>query len=132
MAIGAVPSGSLVTATAVVTTGTTPLTAGQVNFCDAEATQCDSIHIVGSAQVTNAGTAILHFIPGLGSRSYKAVFAGTNTNAASTSAIATLRVTGSQTTTTAVAQNGRVGNFTLTGTLTTEGPVAPTGVLSFS
>ena len=70
-----VASGTVVMLTAAVKGGsTTP--AGQVNFCDATATYCDPIHLIGSAQLTSAGTASLQFIPGMGSHSYKVMFAG--------------------------------------------------------
>jgi hypothetical protein len=79
--VTSVPSGSVVTLKASVTAGGTPVTVGQVNFCEALATYCTDIHVLGPAQLTSAGTAELKFRPGIGSHSYKAVFAGTNTYA---------------------------------------------------
>ena len=70
--VTSVASGTVVTLTAAVNGGSTALATGQVNFCDATATYCDPIHLVGSAQLTSAGTASLQFIPGMGSHSYKA------------------------------------------------------------
>jgi hypothetical protein len=130
-AVTTVASGTLVAATATVTVGSTPLTAGQVNFCDATATSCDAIHLLGTAQLTQAGTAVLQFIPGAGSHSYKAVFAGTNTNAVSTSAASSLSVTAAQPTMTTIAQTGSASNYTLTATVTGEGPIALSGNVSF-
>src|ERR1017187_2453577 len=40
-----VPAGTLVTLTASVLAASTPVTQGQVNFCDATATSCEDIHL---------------------------------------------------------------------------------------
>ena len=129
--VSTVASGTLVTATAAVTAGSTALTTGQVNFCDATVTFCDAVHLLGTAQLTSAGTAVLKFIPGMGSHSYKAVFAGTNANTASTSVASGIAVTASQPSTTTITQSGSVGNYTLTATVTGQGAVAPSGNVSF-
>ena len=134
-----VASGSVVTLTASVNAGTTPVTPGQVNFCDASAIQCTDIHLLGTAQLIqsgpNAGTAVLKFRPGAGSHSYKAVFQGTNTYAGSSSSQSALTVTGGASslnpTTTTITQGGYAGNYTLTATVAGQGPVAPTGTVSF-
>ena len=76
-AVATVTSGTVVTLMATVTVGSDPVTPGQINFCDATAKSCTDIHLLGSAQLTSAGTATLHFRPGIGSHSYKAVFLGT-------------------------------------------------------
>ena len=119
---GSVASGSEVTLTAAVTAGSTQVTTGQVNFCDASTAHCTDIHLLGTAQLTSAGTAVFRFVPGIGSHSYKAVFVGTPNRAAayagSTSAPAALTVTGTFPTTTAIASSGSVGNYTLTATVT--------------
>jgi Bacterial Ig-like domain (group 3) len=78
-----VTSGTIVTLTASVKAGATAITVGQVNFCDADAKYCTDIHMLGTSQLTTAGTATMKFRPGVGSHSYKAVFAGTNTDAGS-------------------------------------------------
>ena len=44
-----------------------------------------ALAVVGTAQLTSTGTAVLRFAPGSGSHSYIAVFAGTTTNITSTS-----------------------------------------------
>ena len=77
-----VSSGSVVTLTATVSTGTTPVTVGQVKFCDAAVSYCTDIHLLGLAQVTSAGTAVFKYVPSVGSHSYKAVFVGTKNAAA--------------------------------------------------
>jgi subtilase family serine protease len=129
--VTSVSSASMVTLTATVGAGSTAVTAGQVNFCDATAAYCEDIHILGSAQLTSAGTAVLNFIPGIGSHSYKAVFAGTSSNAKSASNASPLQVTGSFASTNTIAQSGVAGNYTLTATVAGQGPLAPTGTVSF-
>jgi hypothetical protein len=128
--VTSVTSGSVVMLTATVSGGSTAL-AGQVNFCDATATYCDPTHLVGSAQLTSAGTASLQFIPGMGSQSYKAMFAGTLADRKSSSAASSLTVTASQASTTAIAQSGNPSDYTLAATVTGQGPVAPGGTVSF-
>ncbi len=56
-ASSSVASGSVVTLVASVKTGSTAVTAGHVNFCDASAVYCTDIHIVGTAQLTSAGNS---------------------------------------------------------------------------
>jgi RHS repeat-associated protein len=128
--------GSVVTLTATVASGTTPVTTGTVNFCDATvtATHCTDIHLLGTAQLTPAGTAAISIRPAIGSPSYKAIFVGTSTYAASTSSTAKLTVTatGSYPTTTTIAATGAAGNYTVTSTVTGMGSntFAPTGIVS--
>ncbi len=130
-----VPVGSVVTLTATVNAGATALALGQVNFCDASASNCTDIHLLGTAQLTGAGTALLRFRPGIGNRSYKAVFAGTNTYAGSSSSASGLSVTGTigtLATTTTLAETGSWGNYGLTATVTESGgTLSPTGTVSF-
>jgi len=70
-----VTSWTVVTLAAIVTAGTTSLTTGQVNFCDATATYCMDVHVLATAQLTNSGKATYKFRPGIGSHIYEAVFA---------------------------------------------------------
>jgi hypothetical protein len=105
-------SGSVVTLTASVTSGTAALTIGQVTFCDAPAAYCTDIHLLGTAQWTSAGTAVL---------SYKAVFLGTKSNAPSSSSSAALTATGTPSThssATTFAKSGRWCQYALTATVT--------------
>jgi hypothetical protein len=108
---------------------------GQVNFCDATAAHCTDVHILATAQLTSSGTATYTFRPGIGGRSYKAVFVGTKSYAGSNSSVSSLTVTGTAgpfATSTWIAETGAWGNYTLTGTVTEAGgTVAPTGTLSF-
>lgn len=130
-----VASGSVVTLTASVGTGTGAVTTGQVNFCDASAKFCTDVHLVGAGQLTSAGTAVLKFRPGVGTHSYRAVFLGTNWNAASASGPSTLKVIGtasSMSTATTLNTSGSWGNYTLTATVTeTGGQAPPGGTVSF-
>jgi Pro-kumamolisin, activation domain/FG-GAP-like repeat/Bacterial Ig-like domain (group 3)/FG-GAP repeat len=128
--VTSVPSGTVVVLTAAVKGGSIPLT-GQVNFCDATAKYCDPTHLVGSAQLTSAGTASIQFIPGMGNHSYKAVFAGTLANGGSSSVASSLTVTASQVSTTTMSESGNPGDYTLNATVTGQGPVAPGGTVSF-
>jgi hypothetical protein len=132
-AVTTVPSGGVVTLIATVTNGTGPVTPGRVNFCDATASFCTDIHLLGTAQLTSAGTASMKLIPGVGNHSYKAVFVGTNNNSASTSGTGSLTVTGKFPTTTTIAQGGVLNSYTLTATTTGVGSLttSPTGTVSF-
>ena len=139
-AVTSVASKTVVALTATVTAGSTAVHPGQVNFCDATAKSCTDIHLLGTAQLTSAGTASMKFRPGIGSHSYKAVFAGTKTNAASTSSASELEVTATATgkfsTTTTIAQSGTpFSGYTLTvtvsGFVNAPGAVSPTGAVSF-
>ena len=134
-AVTSVASGTAVTLTASVKAGTTALTTGRVNFCDATASYCTDIHLLGTAQLTSAGTATLKFRAGIGSHKYNAVFAGTNGDAGSSSSPAALAITGKHATITTIMQGGYPGNYSLTATVTgivnaSEIP-APTGSVSF-
>src|SRR5271156_3169114 len=95
-AVTTVAAGSVVTLTATVMTGSTPVTPGQVNFCDATAKFCIDIHLLGTAQLTANGTATLRFRPGVGSHRYKAVLAEPVGLGPSASTASSLTVTASQ------------------------------------
>lgn len=135
-AVSTVSPGTKVTLTATVTGGGHTLTSGQVDFCDAGAPSCTDIHLLGVAQLTSNGTAILNLIPGPGNHSYKAIFLANGFGTLSASPVATLTVTApasslAQTTTT-IAQSGSIGNYTLTATVNGVGSMAPlTGNVSF-
>lgn len=127
-------SGSAVTLIATVTTTgptSTPVTPGQVRFCDASAKFCSDIHLLGTAQLTKDGTARFTFIPSPGSHSYKAVFVGTTTYAGSMSGPANLTVTGLYPTVTTAAWSGTATGYTLTANVGGGGPTALTGKVSF-
>ena len=114
-AVSTSTNGVTVTLTATVSASGTPVTPGQVNFCDATATFCTDIHIIASAQLTAAGTAVFSFRPGVGSHSYKAVFAGTATYAGSASTASALTVTSPYVTATTLQAGITSASVTVTG-----------------
>jgi hypothetical protein len=132
-AVTTVASGTVVTLTATVQAGSTPVTQGLVNFCDATAPHCQDIHIVGQASLTASGTATVKLRPGPGSHSYEAVFVATISYAASSATAGALTVTppAIYPSITSLASTGSAGNYTLTGTVFGNGPAAPTGTISF-
>jgi hypothetical protein len=127
-------TGTLVTFTATVSNGSA-VKVGLVKFCETTTLYCMDAALIGTAQLTSAGTAILKTYPGLvpADRTYKAIFVGTTANATSTSSTVTLTMTGTYATTTTLATSGSAGNYTLTGTVvgTGFGRAAPTGSVSF-
>jgi hypothetical protein len=134
-----VSAGTVVTLTATVKSKAQAVTVGQVSFCEAEAKTCTDIHLLGTAQLTSAGTAVMKFVPGIGKHSYRAVFAGTphgkQDYASSTSRNASLSVTGKFATDTSISESGSPGDYTLTATVmglvNAATAVAPAGKVSF-
>ena len=130
-----VASQTLVTLTATVVTRSTAVSPGLVTFCDATATNCTGLAVLGTAQLTSEGTAVLRFIPGSGSHSYHAVFAGTTTYTTSTSMpqSVTVLAPSSFPTTTSIASSGSADNYTLTATVVGIGNAVagPTGNVDF-
>jgi hypothetical protein len=137
--VKSVAAGTVITLTATVKSGGVAVTAGQVSLCDAAVKYCTDIYLLGLAQLTKAGTAVLKFVPGIGSHTYRAIFAGTPGGTlqygGSASGVKPLAVTGLYPTTTAIAKSGRVGNYTLramvTGVVNSVGVAAPSGTVSF-
>ncbi len=125
-----VAQGTAVTLTAAVA-ASAPVKIGQVNFCDAAATYCTDIHLLGTAQLTSAGSAVLTFVPGIGTHNYKAVFTGTNNTAASTSSETVLDVTGDFATAATITSSGDAGNYTLTASVAGSASTVPSGTVSF-
>ncbi len=136
-AVTTVAAGTVVALTATVSGGDTLVSPGQVAFCDATAATCTDNHLLGTAQLTSAGTAIYRFVPGIGTHSYKAVFLGTPGGrgdfAGSASAAAPLAVTGKFPSVTTIAQSGAAGSYTVTATTVGIGDptAAPVGTVSF-
>jgi sugar lactone lactonase YvrE len=130
--VATVNQGTAVTLTATVAASGAAVHPGQVKFCDATAPHCTDIHLLATAQLTSAGTATYKFIPGPGTHSYKAIFAGTKVNATSSSTAFPLTVNGASSTadTVAIAAAGSVGNYTLTANVS-GGAAAATGSISF-
>jgi len=126
---------SVVTLTATVKAGATAVTAGQVNFCDATAQYCTDVRVLGTAQLTSAGTAVFKFRPAPGAHQYKAVFTGTNTSASSSSVASALTVSisgGQSSAATLLSSTGSWGSYALTSTVEEFGGTTPlTGNISF-
>jgi hypothetical protein len=74
---GSVDIGMPATLTATVLLGSMPVRHGSVVFCDANASRCQGLAILGSAQLTGSGTAVTRLTLGAGTYSIKAVFRGT-------------------------------------------------------
>jgi len=135
-AVATVASGSVVTLMATVMAGSTPVTPGQVNFCDATAKFCTDIHLLGTAQLTANGTATLKFRPGVGSHSYKAVLAepaglGPSASTASSLTVTASQGTGQLATTTYLEVSGVPNIYSLTASVAGNGNTLPTGLVSF-
>jgi hypothetical protein len=124
---------SPVTLTASVTAGGARLTWGSVTFCDAAAAHCEDAAVLGVAQLTMSGNATLILIPSIGSHSYRAVFSGTASAAASSSSVQTLTVIGPDPTATTIASSGGPSGYGLTTTVTGVAihPPLLTGTVSF-
>ena len=108
-----------------------PVTTGQVQFCDATATYCEDAAVLGNAQLTSTGTAAVSLRLGLGSHSVKAMFGGNANDAGSVSSNQSVAVTGQLPSATSLAVGGVVGNYTLTATVTGSANAAPTGAVTF-
>jgi hypothetical protein len=72
-----VPAELPVTLTATVTSNGKALTRGQVVFCNASATFCEDLAVLGTAQLTSNGTARIKLLLSLGRHDIYAKFKGT-------------------------------------------------------
>jgi hypothetical protein len=135
--VTSVTPGTVVLLTAQVSAGTTPVTAGEVNFCDATAPYCTDIHILGSSALSSSGTTTFEFVPGPGTHSYQARFVEDGFGLASASPVASLSVGPAPApvysdTAAITISNGSPGDYSLTATLIGYGgPASPTGTVSF-
>jgi len=125
-----VTSGTVVTFTAAVS-NPSPVTSGLVTFCNAAATYCDGSEVIGTAQLTSAGTAVIKRVLPIGSHSYKAVFSGNTTALAASSSAQPLTVSGSYASATSISSSGSAGSYTLTGTVVGYATPAPSATVSF-
>jgi hypothetical protein len=133
---GSLAAGEQLTLTATVASGATKVTVGQVSFCDAAAPSCSDIHLLGTAQLTSAGTAVLNVSPAIGSHSYNAVFAATphasTVYAGSTSSTITFTVTGLYPSfATFTPSDLDSSPYTLAAAVGGNASAAPSGTLSF-
>ncbi|WP_446742445.1 beta strand repeat-containing protein [Silvibacterium acidisoli] len=131
--VSSVATGSVVTLTATVVSGGTPVTPGLVKFCNASAPSCVDGAILATAQLNASGTASYKLRPGIGNRSYRAIFVGTTAYTSSSSPVAKLAVTGQYPTTTSIVSSGSAGDYTLTANVTSlgSGTIVPTGDVAF-
>src|SRR3984957_1501673 len=131
-----VTSGAVVTLTAAtVLSNGSKVTTGLVTFCEAAAAPCKYLDIVGTAQLTVTGTAVINLVPSLGSHNYVAVFNGTKTNATSPSLAQALTVTGQYRPHTTLVPSGSpsAGDYALSATVLGlgSGSFSPTGTLTY-
>jgi hypothetical protein len=129
--VTSIASGTALTLSAAVVAGTTPVTPGVVNFCDATAAHCTDAHLMGSAQLSSAGTASIRFFPAAGSHTYKAVFVGTVASAGSASSTSSLAVTGTSPSSAAITYAGTPAKLTLTAIVGGTGASGPSGSVTF-
>ncbi len=131
--VTSVPSGGAVTLTATVASSGAAVTSGTVNFCDATATHCTDVHLLGTAQLTSAGTAAINLRPGIGIHTYRAIFIGTSRYTNSSSSPVQLTVGSSFPTITTIQEiGGSPGNYTVYANVAgiASNPIAPTGAVS--
>lgn len=128
-----VTQGSVVTLTATVSGGSQPITAGQVEFCDAVASHCSDIHLLATVSLTQTGAAVFNFRPGPGGHTYQAIFLGTTSYGASSSAALTLSVNAPAQlpTETSISATGGAAGYTLTASVGGNGSTGPSGMVSF-
>jgi hypothetical protein len=84
--------------------------------------------MLGTAQLTGAGTAEINLLFGVGTHNIAAVYAGSSTNESSTSSAQTLTITGVGTyvSNAFLSSNGNAGNYTLSGSVAGYG-ITPLG-----
>src|SRR5882757_5001638 len=112
-----VPYQTPIILTATVTSGSSPITAGTVLFCEATAPFCENNSALGVAQLTFPGaTASVKIGSGpIGNHSYKAIFRANKNYAASTSNTVTYAVKGTYLSTISLTSTGSIGSYTLAG-----------------
>jgi Bacterial Ig-like domain (group 3)/FG-GAP-like repeat len=130
-------AGNPVLLTATVVAVPPPVTRGLVTFCDATAAICDGAAVLGTAQLTSAGTATLNLTLGVGTYSIDAIYQGYRYYAVlpSTSAAQAFTVNGNPNnlyaSATTIAATGSVGNYTLVGTVNAFGKPPMAATVSF-
>ena len=128
-----VTAGTATTLTATVQASGSPVTSGAVTFCNASATTCTGLAVLGAAQLKSNGTAALKMTFGFGTYSIKAVYAGRNDLLGSTSSAQALTVNGTApyASFTTLSSSGSVGNYTLASTVAGFGTATLTGNVFF-
>jgi Bacterial Ig-like domain (group 3)/FG-GAP-like repeat len=129
LSAASVTAKTVVTVTAIIKSGSIPVTLGTVNFYDSLAIPT----LLGSAQLNSSGNAVFRYRPSIGaSHTITATYVANKFYPTSTTT-QPLAVTAAQdyTTATTIAATGTVGNYSLSSTLTAYGFPAPTGNVSF-
>jgi len=140
-----VQPGTAVTLTASVTSGGAAVYPGQVLFCDANAPHCQDVAILGTAQLTAAGTAVIYMRFGIGNHNIKAFFTGTTRTAVaipnagpprlpstSPAKAVTVEFAGTVPTSTTLTANGSTGPLQLTSTVSTPARPVAGGTVTFT
>ena len=126
-------AGSAVTLTATVKMGTTAVYPGLVLFCDASASRCADMAVIGSAQLSSAGSAATTLRFGAGTHKVKAIFMGKTsyqTSISSTQSI-TASQSGTFATTTNLGVTGSASNYVMSGSVIASGVSLLSGTISF-
>jgi Bacterial Ig-like domain (group 3)/FG-GAP-like repeat len=133
-----VEAGAPVTLTATVTFTTSltsgSVTAGTVFFCNASAARCEDSAILGTAQLTGAGNAIVRLTLGEGIHSILAAYqADLFPGSVSASQTVTVTPDANYLTSTSITASGTPpGPYTLTATVAGVGTTPPVGTVTFS
>lgn len=125
-----VTKGTVITLTAEVASGGKPVTQGLVTFCNSNYFPCEDGGVLGTAQLTSAGTASIKLALPVGTTPILALFGGTAQVLASKSNGQIVIVTGPLPTATVFSVTGTPGNYSFTGTVTASWP-PPQGRVSF-
>ncbi|SDF67069.1 beta strand repeat-containing protein [Terriglobus roseus] len=131
--VTSVPAGTIITMSAAVTGGASPITGGTIYFCDSIVKNC-MLMPTGTAQVVN-GAATFKTILSPGTYSFTAIYVPTVGFSTSTSPASTLSITASLPSTatlTSTSSNG--GTYSLKVQLTSPTPtaIAPTGTVTIN
>lgn len=123
--------GTVITLSAAVSGGASPITGGTVCFCDSIVSNCMLLP-TGTAQVVN-GTATFKTILPASSYSFTAIYVPATGYSSSTSPAATLSISSSLPTTTALANNSHTASTYLLGIgVTSQALPPPTGTFSIN
>jgi FG-GAP-like repeat/Bacterial Ig-like domain (group 3) len=132
-----IATGNNFTLIAKVSSSSAPVHPGVVLFCNAKALHCEDSAILGSAQLTAAGTASLPLRLSPNNYSIRAIFRGTSHSATprepSTSATQTLTVTGlAQSSVNPVTASQSSGRYKLSATVASYGTAPLSGTVAFN
>lgn len=127
--------GTPVQFTARVMSGTSPVTAGHVFFCNGAAATiqaCQGQALLAQGQLTSNGTSAVNLRLGVGTHSVKTFYQGTTQYSTSMSNATTVTVTGSYATATNLTASGSAGNYALKATVNALGSNAVAGTVDFN